>query len=37
MAQPEIRGVYLYAYATVVEAKAGIGACLDFYNAERQH
>jgi len=29
--------VYLNAYATVVEAKAGIGAWLDFYNTERQH
>jgi putative transposase len=29
--------VYLHAYATVAEAKAGIGAWLDFYNAERQH
>jgi putative transposase len=28
--------VYLKAYATVAEAKAGIGAGLDFYNAERQ-
>ena len=29
--------VYLNAYATVAEAKAGIGAWLDFYNRERQH
>jgi putative transposase len=29
--------VYLNAYATVAEAKAGIGAWLDFYNKERQH
>jgi len=29
--------VYLKAYATVAEAKAGIGCWLDFYNAERQH
>ena len=29
--------VYLDAYASVAEAKAGIGAWLDFYNAERQH
>jgi hypothetical protein len=29
--------VYLNAYATVTEAKAGIGAWLDFYNRERQH
>ena len=29
--------VYLHAYATVDEAKAGIGAWLDFYNTERQH
>src|SRR6516225_7200665 len=29
--------VYLHAYATVVEAKAGIGAWLSFYNDERQH
>jgi len=29
--------IYLNAYATVAEAKAGIGAWLDFYNRERQH
>jgi hypothetical protein len=29
--------VYLNAYAAVAEAKAGIGAWLDFYNQERQH
>ena len=29
--------VYLNAYASVSEAKAGIGAWLDFYNEERQH
>ena len=29
--------VHLDAYASVAEAKAGIGAWLDFYNAERQH
>jgi putative transposase len=29
--------VYLNAYATVAEAKAGIGAWLGFYNDERQH
>src|SRR5712672_2039406 len=29
--------VYLNAYATVAEAKAGIGAWLTFYNEERQH
>src|SRR5947209_11258529 len=29
--------VYLNAYATVAEAKAGIGCWLEFYNAERQH
>src|SRR5262249_25513832 len=29
--------VYLHAYATVAEAKAAIGAWLDFYNTERQH
>jgi putative transposase len=29
--------VYLNAYATVAEAKAGIGAWLAFYNEERQH
>jgi Integrase core domain len=28
---------YLHAYATAAEAKAGIGAWLDFYNTERQH
>jgi putative transposase len=29
--------VYLNAYATAAEAKAGIGAWLSFYNQERQH
>src|SRR5439155_11215956 len=29
--------VYLHAYASVAEAKAGIGAWLGFYNEERQH
>src|SRR5438105_12341517 len=29
--------VYLNAYATVAEAKTGIGAWLSFYNDERQH
>src|SRR5262245_30903481 len=29
--------VYLNAYATVTEAKAGIGCWLEFYNTERQH
>ena len=29
--------VYLNAYTSVAEAKAGIGAWLDFYNKERQH
>jgi putative transposase len=29
--------VYLNAYATVAEAKAGIGSWLEFYNTERQH
>ena len=29
--------VYLNAYASGAEAKAGIGAWLDFYNEERQH
>ena len=29
--------VYLHAYATIAEAKAGIGAWLDFYNTDRQH
>jgi putative transposase len=29
--------VYINAYATVAEAKAGIGDWLDFYNTERQH
>ena len=28
---------YLHAYATVAEAKTGIGAWLSFYNDERQH
>jgi putative transposase len=29
--------VYLNAYASVAEAKAGIGSWLSFYNEERQH
>ena len=29
--------VYLHAYATVAQAKTGIGAWLSFYNEERQH
>jgi len=29
--------IYLHAYATVAEAKAGIGTWLSFYNEERQH
>ena len=29
--------VYLSAYATVAEAKAGIGSWLGFHNEERQH
>ena len=29
--------VYLNAYASVAEAKAGIGGWLSFYNNERQH
>src|SRR6266851_3076721 len=29
--------VYLNAYASVAEAKAGIGSWLNFYNEERQH
>jgi hypothetical protein len=29
--------VYLNAYASVAEAKAGIGPWLGFYNQERQH
>src|SRR6185295_2878206 len=29
--------VYLNAYANVAEARAGIGAWLDFYNEERPH
>lgn len=29
--------VYLHAYATVADARAGIGAWFDFYNEERQH
>jgi putative transposase len=29
--------VYLHAYGSVAEAKAGIGAWLVFYNEERQH
>src|SRR6516162_6152435 len=30
-------GVYLHAYASVAEAKAGIGAWLRFYNEDRRH
>ena len=29
--------VYLNAYASVAEAKAGIGSWINFYNEERQH
>jgi len=29
--------VYLNAYASVAEARAGIGSWLSFYNEERQH
>jgi transposase InsO family protein len=29
--------VYIHAYASIAEAKAGIGAWLCFYNDERQH
>ena len=29
--------IYLNAYATVAEAKAGIGAWLDFYKPASQH
>ena len=29
--------VYLNAYTSVAEAKAGIGSWLGFYNEERQH
>ncbi len=29
--------VYLNAYASVAEAKAGIGSWLSFYNEERRH
>jgi hypothetical protein len=29
--------VYLKAYSSVAEAKAGIGSWLGFYNVERQH
>jgi hypothetical protein len=29
--------VYLHAYTTVAETKAGIGTWLEFYNRERQH
>jgi putative transposase len=29
--------VYLHAYATVAEAKAGIGSWFRFYNEGRQH
>jgi hypothetical protein len=29
--------VYLHAYASITEAKAGIGAWLNFYNEERLH
>ena len=34
---PKYEEVYLNAYASVAEAKAGIGAWLDFYNEERPH
>src|ERR1700739_3919575 len=37
VAQSQYEEVYLNAYATVAEAKAGIGCWLDFYNTERQH
>jgi hypothetical protein len=37
VAQSEYEEVYLHAYASVAEAKAGIGAWLRFYNEERQH
>ena len=37
MAQPQYEEVYLNAYASVAEAKTGIGSWLDFYNGERQH
>jgi putative transposase len=29
--------VYLHAYASIAEARAGIGAWLNFYNEERLH
>jgi putative transposase len=34
---PKYEEVYLNAYESVSEAKAGIGAWLSFYNDERQH
>src|SRR3954471_12104060 len=34
---PKYEEVYLNAYASIAEAKAGIGSWLDFYNEERQH
>jgi putative transposase len=35
--RPKYEEVHLNAYATVAEAKAGIGAWLSFYNEERWH
>jgi hypothetical protein len=34
---PKYEGVYLNTYASVAEAKEGIGSWLEFYNEERQH
>src|SRR4051812_49230455 len=35
--RPRYENVYLHAYASVAEAKAGIAAWLHFYNEERLH
>src|SRR4051812_42188271 len=35
--RPKYEDVYLHAYASVAEAKAGIAAWLHFYNEERLH
>ena len=37
MEKSEVRDVYLHAYASVPEARAGIGDWLNFYNEERLH
>ena len=37
LAVDQIQGVYLHAYKTVSEARAGIGRYLTFYNTRRPH